>query len=53
MGRRFEVRAAHPVQTKSEFPWDQSILWLATEEAGRAEFNVATPTYATVAYSVR
>ena len=23
-----------------------------TEEAGRAEFNVATPTYATVAYSV-
>ena len=23
------------------------------EEAGRAEFNVATPTYATVAYSVR
>ena len=24
-----------------------------TEEAGRAEFNVATPTYATVAYSVR
>ena len=23
------------------------------EEAGRAKFNVATPTYATVAYSVR
>ena len=23
------------------------------EEAGRAEFNVATPTYATIAFSVR
>ena len=26
---------------------------LLPEEAGRAEFNVTTPTYATVAYSVR
>ena len=27
--------------------------WKSSEEAGRAEFNVATPTYATVTYSER
>ena len=28
-------------------------LELGAEEAGRAKFNVATPSYVTVAYSVR
>ena len=29
------------------------VYFISAEEVGRAEFNVATPTYATVAYSVR
>ena len=29
------------------------MIGTSSEEVGRAEFNVATPTYATIAYSVR
>ena len=32
--------------------WPRGWTLILAEEAGRAEFNVATPTYATVAYSV-
>ena len=31
----------------------RQLVIFKAEEAGRAEFDVATPTYATVAYSVR
>ena len=43
---RFVKKPLHKMMALSPF-LQQS------EEAGRAEFNVATPTYATVAYSIR